>query len=47
MLGIFQQSQHELPFMLMLIVGRDPFPLGLYVATVSSAGIQELGAAQV
>lgn len=42
MLEIFKQSKHVLPFMLMVIVGLDSFPSGLYVATVSGAGIREL-----
>ena len=42
MLGIFRQSQHQLQFMLMAIVGLKPFPTGLFFATVSSTGISQL-----
>lgn len=42
MLEIFKQSKHELPFMVMAIVGTEPFPNGLFVATVSSSKIQKM-----
>jgi integrative and conjugative element protein (TIGR02256 family) len=36
MSGIFTESEHQLPFMLMVIVGLAPCPEGLFVAAVSS-----------
>lgn len=42
MLEIFRQSEHQLPLMLMAIVGLEPFPEGLYLGTVNAAGITQL-----
>jgi integrative and conjugative element protein (TIGR02256 family) len=36
MSGIFSESEHQLPFMLMVIVGLAPFPDGLFIGAVSS-----------
>jgi len=36
MSGIFTESEHQLPFMLMVIVGLAPYPDGLFVAAVST-----------
>lgn len=45
MFAIFRQSRHELPFMLMVIIGLDPFPDGLFIAAVSSADFRQLALA--
>ena len=42
MLEVFQQSLHELQVMLLVIVGQDEFPEGLYVAAVSTQGVAPL-----
>lgn len=39
---IFRQSTHELPAMLIVIVGQAPFPKGLYVGAVSTEGVVSL-----
>lgn len=44
MLEIYRKSTHELPFMLMVIVGRANPPSGLYVGAVHANGIQLLHA---
>jgi integrative and conjugative element protein (TIGR02256 family) len=36
---IFVKSQHELPFMLLVIVGTKPPPTGLYVGAVTSRNV--------
>lgn len=36
MRGIFTESEHQLPFMLMVIVGLAPYPDGLFVGAVTS-----------
>lgn len=42
MLEIFQQSRHQLPYMLMAIVGLEPFPAGLFLGAVESEQIIRL-----
>ena len=42
MLEIFQQSRHQLPYMLMAIVGLKPFPDGLFLGAVKAGRIIEL-----
>jgi integrative and conjugative element protein (TIGR02256 family) len=42
MLEIFQQSKHLLPYMLIVIVGLEPFPAGLFLGAVESGQIIEL-----
>ena len=42
MLEIFKQSHHQLPYMLMAIVGLEPFPAGLFLGAVKSEQIIEL-----
>ncbi|MBN8503363.1 MAG: Mov34/MPN/PAD-1 family protein [Burkholderiales bacterium] len=39
---IFRKSRHELPFMLMVIVGQAVFPRGLFLGVVQATGIQSL-----
>jgi integrative and conjugative element protein (TIGR02256 family) len=39
---IFNKSRHELPFMLLVVVGREKFSLGLYVGAVSRNKVQKL-----
>ena len=46
MLEVFQQSLHELQVMLMVIVGQDEFPAGLFVAAVSAQGVTPLTPAE-
>ncbi len=36
---IFRKSSHELPFMLIVIVGQAEFPLGLYVGAVDGTKV--------
>jgi integrative and conjugative element protein (TIGR02256 family) len=43
-LGIYSESQHQLTFMLMAIVGRRPFPEGLFLAAINAEGVRRLGA---
>lgn len=38
-LGVYRESDHELPFLVMLIVGRAPFPEGLYAAFATTQGL--------
>jgi hypothetical protein len=38
-LAIFNQSQHELNSMLMVIVGQSPPPVGLFVGAVTALNI--------
>jgi hypothetical protein len=42
MLEIFQQSKHQLPYMLMAIAGREAFPDGLFLGAVEADQIVEL-----
>lgn len=42
MLEIFQQSKHQLPYMLIAIVGLESFPAGLFLGAVESGEIIEL-----
>ena len=42
MLEIFRQSKHQLPYMLLAIVGVDTFPAGLYLGAVEAGTIIEL-----
>lgn len=42
MLEIFRQSKHQLPYMLMGIVGLAPFPAGLFLGAVESRQIIQL-----
>ena len=39
---VFQQSVHELKVMLLVIVGQDEFPAGLYVGAVTAGGVRQL-----
>lgn len=39
---IFDQSKHELLSMLLVIVGQDEFPAGLFVGAVAAGGVTEL-----
>lgn len=39
---IFVKSQHELPFMLLVVVGTTPPPAGLYVGAVTSSSVRQL-----
>lgn len=38
---LFQKSAHELPWFLLVIVGRAPFPEGLYVGVIDEHGIEQ------
>lgn len=42
---VFQQSRHELRVMLLVIVGQDEFPTGLYVGAVTARGVKPLNPA--
>lgn len=42
MRDIFVKSQHELAFMLLVIVGTSPMPTGLYVGAVTSGSVLPL-----
>lgn len=42
MLDIFRMSKHQLNAMLMVIVGQEDFPEGLYVGAVTAAGVESL-----
>lgn len=42
MMEIFRMSKHQLGAMLMVIVGQEDFPAGLYVGAVSASGIEPL-----
>jgi integrative and conjugative element protein (TIGR02256 family) len=39
---IFVKSQHELPFMLLVVVGTTPPPAGLYVGAVTTSSVRQL-----
>jgi len=41
---IFRNSRHELPFMLMAIVGQAALPQGLFLGVVQDTGFQSLDA---
>lgn len=38
----FELSQHELPFLVLIIVGTSPIPEGLFVCVIDQGGIREL-----
>jgi len=42
MLEIFQQSKHQLPFMLMAIVGLEAFPVGLFFGAVETGQVVQM-----
>lgn len=44
MLDIFRRSRHELPAMLLVIVGQTPFPRGLFVGAVMESLVVSLHA---
>lgn len=42
LIDIFVKSQHELPFMLLVVVGTTPPPAGLYVGAVTNSSVRQL-----
>lgn len=42
LIDIFVKSQHELPFMLLVVVGTTPPPAGLYVGSVTNSSVRQL-----
>lgn len=40
-IDVFRKSDHDLPWFLLVIIGRAPFPKGLYVGVVDDHGIEQ------
>lgn len=47
LIDIFIKSKHELPFMLLVVVGTTPPPAGLYVGAVKSSSFRQLNSLAV